>query len=59
MVIKKKYEYIDDYLLHIRSKGRFSFTFDELKDTFDSSTQAIRKKIARFSGSVKNGTMYR
>jgi len=38
----KKYEYIDDYLLKIRSKGRFSFTFEELNRTFDSSEQAIR-----------------
>lgn len=44
---RKKYEYIDDYLLTIRSKGRFSFTFEELKNTFDSSEQAIRKKISR------------
>ena len=42
---RKKYEYIDDCLLSIRSKGRFSFTFDELKNAFDSSEQAIRKNF--------------
>ena len=49
----KKYEYIDDYLLQIRSKGRFSFTFEELKNTFDSSEQALRKKITRLNASKK------
>ena len=33
----KKYKYVDDYLLKIRSKGRFSFTFEKLNQTFDSS----------------------
>lgn len=49
----KKYEYIDDYLLTIRSKGRFSFTFEELNQTFDSSEQAIRRKIYRLKASNK------
>lgn len=41
---RKKHEYIDDCLLSIRFKGRFSFTFDELKNVFDPSKQAVRKK---------------
>jgi len=45
----KKYEYIDDHLLSIRSKGRFSFTFEELKNTFDSSELALRRKITRLN----------
>jgi len=49
----KKYEYIDDYLLNIRSKGRFSFTFDELNQTFDSSEQAIRRKLYRLNSENK------
>jgi predicted transcriptional regulator of viral defense system len=49
----KKYEYIDDYLLNIRSKGRFSFTFEELKQTFNSSDQAIRQKIYRLKADNK------
>jgi predicted transcriptional regulator of viral defense system len=49
----KKYEYIDDYLLKIRSKGRFSFTFEELNQTFDSSEQAIRKKLYRLKADNK------
>lgn len=48
-----KYEYIDDYLSHIRSRGRFSFTFEELNNTFDSSEQAIRRKISRLKTSNK------
>lgn len=50
---EKKYEYVDDYLLNIRSKGRFSFTYAELKNTFDSSEQAIRKKISRLKADNK------
>jgi predicted transcriptional regulator of viral defense system len=49
----KKYEYIDDYLLKIRSKGRFSFTFEELNSTFNSSEQAIRKKLYRLKADNK------
>ncbi|MFT3739581.1 MAG: type IV toxin-antitoxin system AbiEi family antitoxin [Breznakibacter sp.] len=49
----KKYEYIDDYLLNIRTKGRFSFTFEELKSTFDSSEQALRRKITRLNADKK------
>jgi len=49
----KKYEYIDDYLLKIRSKGRFSFTFEELNRTFDSSEQAIRRKLYRLKADNK------
>jgi predicted transcriptional regulator of viral defense system len=48
-----KYEYVDDYLLKIRSKGRFSFTFEELNRTFDSSEQAIRKKLYRLNADNK------
>lgn len=54
---RNKYEYIDDYLLHIRSKGRFSFTFDELKKTFNSSEQAIRRKISRLKTANKIATI--
>ena len=50
---RKKNEYIDDCLLSIRSKGRFSFTFDELKNAFDSSEQAIRKKKSRLKADSK------
>ncbi|MDR1883687.1 MAG: type IV toxin-antitoxin system AbiEi family antitoxin [Prevotella sp.] len=49
----KRYEYIDDYLLKIRSKGRFSFTFEELKQTFDSSERAIRQKLYRLKADNK------
>lgn len=53
---KKKYVYIDDYLLSLRSKGRFSFTFDELKNTFDSSEHAIRRKKNRLKADNKIAT---
>jgi predicted transcriptional regulator of viral defense system len=51
--IARKYEYVDDYLLKIRSKGRFSFTFKELNQVFDSSEQAIRRKIYRLHAANK------
>ena len=51
--IIKKNEYIDDWPLSIPSKGRFSFTFDELKNAFDSSEQAIRKKKSRLKADSK------
>lgn len=54
---RRKYEYVDDYLLTIRSKGRFSFTFDELISTFNSSKQAIRKKISRLKADNKIATI--
>jgi predicted transcriptional regulator of viral defense system len=49
----KKYEYIDDYLLGIRAKGRFSFTFEELKNIFDSSAHALQQKIYRLRAENK------
>ncbi|GHV00790.1 hypothetical protein FACS1894159_07280 [Bacteroidia bacterium] len=49
----RKYEYIDEYLLKIRSKGRFSFTFEELNQMFDSSEQAIRRKLYRLKADNK------
>ena len=48
-----KYEYIDKYLLEIRAKGRYSFTFDELNKAFDVSEQAIRRKINRLKNAKK------
>jgi predicted transcriptional regulator of viral defense system len=44
---------MDEYLLKIRSKGRFSFTFEELDQTFDSSEQAIRRKLYRLKADNK------
>jgi predicted transcriptional regulator of viral defense system len=48
-----RYEYVDDYLLEIRAKGRFLFTYEELKKAFDSSEQAIRRKIYRLKADNK------
>ncbi len=39
--------------MKIRSKGRFSFTFEELNHTFDSSEQAIRRKLYRLKADKK------
>lgn len=48
-----RYEYIDKYLLEIRAKGRYSFTFNELSNTFDVSDEAIRRKINRLKNDRK------
>ena len=39
--------------MKIRSKGRFSFTFEELNQAFDSSEQAIRRKLYRLKADNK------
>jgi hypothetical protein len=41
----KNHKYIDDHLFDIDQKGRFLFIFEELNRTFDSSEQAIRRKL--------------
>jgi DNA polymerase I-like protein with 3'-5' exonuclease and polymerase domains len=41
----KKYEYIDDYLLKIRSKSRYSITLKELNRIFDFFGQVFRRKL--------------
>jgi predicted transcriptional regulator of viral defense system len=55
MITEKKYKNIDDYLLQIREKGQFSFTFEELNIIFNSSEQSLRKKIYRLKAENKIG----
>jgi hypothetical protein len=44
---RNKYEYVDDYLLYIYApKAGSHLPSNELKNTFDSSEQAIRRKIS-------------
>jgi predicted transcriptional regulator of viral defense system len=48
--VKKKiitYSYLEDYLLKIRAKGRYSFTYSEVLDTFDISEQALDQNLFR------------
>ena len=47
MIKKSTYNYIDDYLTVIQSKGRFSVTLGELKAKFDTSEKAILQNIYR------------
>ncbi|MDR0811208.1 MAG: type IV toxin-antitoxin system AbiEi family antitoxin [Paludibacter sp.] len=35
------------FLKHIRAKGRYTFTFDELKENFSSSEQTLRQSLFR------------
>jgi len=47
MVSRSKYNYIEDFLKDIQSKGRYAVTLDELKNNFDSSEKAILQNIFR------------
>lgn len=44
---KSTYHYIDEYLIEIQSKGRYSVTLDELKARFDTSEKAILQNVYR------------
>lgn len=43
----QSYNYLENYLNYIRSKGRYIFTIDELKDKFEASDKAILQSIYR------------
>ena len=47
MIGKSTYNYIDDYLIEIQSKGRYSVTLEELRTKFDTSEKAILQNIYR------------
>ena len=49
MIMKNKssYNYIEDYLTVLQSKGRYSVTLNELKSQFDVSEKAILQNIYR------------
>jgi len=47
MIVEATYNYIEDFLNEIQSKGRFSVTLEELKNNFDSSEKAILQNIFR------------
>lgn len=48
------YNYIEDYLDDIRSKGRFAFTLEELKERFNnSSDKAILQSLYRLKSKKK------
>ena len=44
---KSTYNYVEDYLTEIQSKGRYSVTLNELQTKFDASKKAILQKIFR------------
>jgi len=44
---KSTYNYVEDYLTEIQSKGRYSLTLNELQTRFNSSEKAILQKIYR------------
>ena len=45
--MESTYNYIEDYLNDIQSKGRYAVTLAELKNRFDSSEKAIKQNIYR------------
>ncbi|RLD26287.1 MAG: hypothetical protein DRI75_12015 [Bacteroidetes bacterium] len=45
--IKTAYNYISDYLIEVRSKGRFAITLEELRSKFDVSEKALLQNIYR------------
>lgn len=45
--------YLEDYLTHIQSLGRYSFTLPELKEHFDLSEKAILQSLFRLKHSGK------
>lgn len=47
------YNYLEDYLDAIRTKGRYAFTVDELKDKFDVSDKAIHQNLYRLKSKKK------
>lgn len=47
MANRLSYNYIEEYLEHIQSKGSYTVTLDELKAQFDSSEKAIHQNIYR------------
>ena len=44
---KTAYNYISDYLIEVRSKGRFAITLEELRSKFDVSEKALLQNIYR------------
>lgn len=53
MKIKSTYNYVEDYLTEIQSKGRYSVTLNELQAKFDTSEKAILQKIYRLKNKNK------
>jgi len=41
------YNYLEDFFNKLRSKGRYSFTYQEVQDTFSISEQAINQNLYR------------
>ncbi len=53
MTKESTYNYIEDFLNEIQSKGRYAVTLDELKNNFKSSEKAILQNIFRIKSKNK------
>lgn len=47
------YNYLDEYLDELRSKGRYAFTLDEVKDKFPVSDKALSQNLFRLKKKKK------
>lgn len=47
------YNYLDEYLDELRSKGRYAFTLDEAKDKFNVSDKALHQNLYRLKKKKK------
>lgn len=48
-----QYNYLEDYLIKIRSHGRFAFTLAEVKSQFDISDKALNQNLYRLKAKKK------
>lgn len=49
----KTYNYLEEYIDKVRSKGRYVFTLEELKDEFDVTDKAILQNLYRLETKKK------
>lgn len=45
--MKVQYGYLEDFLVDLRSRGRYAFSLDEVKSKFEQSDEAIKKALQR------------
>ncbi|WP_257667051.1 type IV toxin-antitoxin system AbiEi family antitoxin domain-containing protein [Parapedobacter tibetensis] len=45
--MKNSYAYLEDYLVELRSRGRYAFSLQEVRNKFEQSDEAIKKALYR------------
>jgi predicted transcriptional regulator of viral defense system len=51
--MKNQYKYLDGYIDHRRSEGKYSFTSEDLRKRFDISNEALKKSLQRLKREKK------